>query len=156
MLSMLTELCQEIRNWFDKERYSGAFEISDGRITVAGNSGLYETPPLQVGQYFRIAGSWYNDGIHIYPDDQMRNEVFSGSVWLLAIPEPVIKLSTEIEAWRDKNEAADSSNMSPFVSESFGGYSYSKGYGGSSGSSSAVAISWKEMFRSRLNAWRKL
>ena len=86
----------------------------------------------------------------------MRDEVFSGSIWLLAIPEPVIKLADEIRAWRDKNEAADSSNMSPYVSESFGGYSYTKGSGGRSGSSSAGAISWKEMFRSRLNAWRKL
>lgn len=156
MLSMLTELCQEIRNWFDRERYSGAFEIADGMITAAGNSGLYETPPLQVGQYFRIVGSWYNDGIHIYPDDCMRNEVFSGSIWLLAIPDPVIQLSNEIEAWRVKNESADSANMSPYVSESFGGYSYSKGGGGRSGSSSGGAVTWKEMFRSRLNAWRKL
>lgn len=156
MLSMLTELCQEIRNWFDKERYSGAFEIADGRITAAGNSVLYETPPLQDGQYFRIVGSWFNDGVHIYPDKTMRNEVFSGSVWLLAIPEPVIKLSTEIEEWREKNESADSANMSPYVSESFGGYSYSKGSGSAASGTSGGAISWKNMFRSRLNAWRKL
>ena len=156
MLTMLTELCQELRNWFDKEKYFGAFEIADGMINAAGNSGLYEAPPLQVGQYFRIVGSWYNDGIHIYPDDCMRNEVFHGSIWLLAIPEPVIKLSTEIEEWRAKNETSDSANMSPFVSESFGGYSYSKGSGGRSGSAGGVAVTWKDMFRPRLNAWRKL
>ncbi len=156
MLSNLTELCQEIRNWFDREHYSGSYEISNGMITAAGNSDLYTVPEFQTGQYFLIRGSWFNDGIHLYPDDQMRDEVFSGSIWLLAIPEPVINLADEIRTWREKNEGADSANMSPFVSESFGGYSYSKGSGGRSGSSSAGAISWKEMFRSRLNAWRKL
>lgn len=156
MLSNLTELCQEIRNYFDREHYSGSFEISNGRITAAGNSDLYTVPEFLTGQYFLIRGSWFNDGIHVFPDEEMHDEVFSGSIWLLAIPEPVIKLADEIRAWREKNEAADSSNMSPFVSESFGGYSYSKGSGSAASGTSAGAISWKEMFRSRLNAWRKL
>ena len=155
MLSMLTELCQEIRNWFDRERYSGAFEIADGMITAAGNSGLYETPPLQVGQYFRIVGSWYNDGIHIYPDDCMRNEVFSGSIWLLAIPEPVIKLADEIDEWREKYETADSAALTPFTSESFGGYSYTKS-GGSGSTADTGGVSWQNVFKTRLNRWRKI
>lgn len=150
MLTMLTELCQEIRNWFEKEKYFGAFEIHDGTITAAGNSNLYNAPDFLNGQYFRICGNCWNDGIHQWPDDEMTDEVFSGSIWLLAIPEPVIKLAQEIQAWRYKYESVDSAAMSPYSSESFGGYSYSKSGEG------ATCVSWKTAFASRLNAWRKI
>lgn len=156
MLSMLTELCQELRNWFEKEKYFGAFDIRDGTITAAGDSNLYNAPSFLNGQYFRISGSWFNDGIHQWPDDEMIDEVFSGSIWLLAIPEPVIKLAQEIQAWRDKYETADSAALSPFQSESFGGYSYSKNWSGNSQAGSSAGVSWRNAFASRLNAWRKL
>lgn len=156
MLTMLTELCQELRNWFEKEKYFGAFEIRDGTITAAGNSNLYNAPSFLNGQYFRICGSWWNDGIRQWPDDEMTDEVFSGSIWLLAIPEPVIKLAQEIQAWRDKYEAVDSPAMSPYSSESFGGYSYSKSGTGSASGGGTTCGSWKTAFASRLNAWRKI
>lgn len=142
---MLTELCQELRNWFDRERHFGTFEITDGNITA---------PFLTEGQYYRIVGSLFNDGVHKYPDCDLNDETFDGAVWALAIPQPVIKLSQEIQAWRDKYEAADGVAMSPFASESFGGYSYTK----ASGSSTSVAggVTWQSMFRKRLNAWRKI
>lgn len=142
---MLTELCQELRNWFDRERHFGTFEITGGNITA---------PFLAEGQYFRIIGSLFNDGVHQYPAYDLQAETFDGAVWALAIPQPVIKLAQEIQAWRDKYEAADSVAMSPFASESFGGYSYSK----SSGSSSdgADSVRWQSAFRKRLNVWRKI
>lgn len=146
MLTALTELCQELRNWFDREQRTGTFEISGGNITADF---------LKQGQYYRIIGSVFNDGIHQYPSGDLLSETFDGSVWALAIPAPVIKLATEITAWREKNEEAGSANMSPFQSESFGGYSYSKGGSGNS-SSSGGPMSWKDAFRSRMNAWRKL
>ncbi len=144
---VLTELCRELHNWFDSERHTGTFTIENGNITADF---------LQDGQYYRIMGSVFSDGVHQYPSSELRDETFTGAVWALAIPAPVIKLAAEIEEWREKNEMLDSSNMSPFVSESFGGYSYSKGSGGRSGSASGGAVTWKDMFRSRLNAWRKL
>lgn len=146
MLTALTELCQELRNWFDRGRYTGTFEISGGNITADF---------LQEGQYYRIIGSVFNDGVHVYgTSDTLHDEIFDGAVWALAIPAPVINLATEIAAWREKYEAADSAAMSPFQSESFGGYSYSKG--GSNSSNGNTAVSWKTAFASRLNAWRKL
>lgn len=145
MLTELTELCQELRNWFDRARYTGTFTISGGNITADF---------LQTGQYYRIVGSVFNDGIHQYPSVELKSETFDGSVWALAIPEAVIKLATEIAAWREKYENADSAALSPFQSESFGGYSYSKG--GSYSSNGNTAVSWKTAFASRLNAWRKL
>lgn len=145
----LTELCQELRNWFERERYSGTFEIKNGEF-VGTN-----VPPVQEGIYFRICGSWFNDGIHQYPDSDMRSESFTGSVWLLSIPAPVLQLAEEINAWRAKYEAADSAAMSPYMSESFGGYSYQKGSALSSSDTSG-AVSWKRTFAGRMNAWRKL
>ena len=148
MLTELTELCQELHNWFDRARYTGTFTISGGNITADF---------LQDGQYYRIVGSVFNDGIHQFNRaGLMQSETFDGAVWALAIPAPVIKLATEIAEWREKYENADSAALSPFQSESFGGYSYSKGGGGNGSSSSGSPMSWKDAFRSRMNAWRKL
>lgn len=145
---MLTELCQELRNWFDRERYFGEFEISGGVITA---------PFLVPGQYYRIIGSIFNDGVHRFEDpcDALIDETFDGAVWALAIPQAVIDLSKEIEEWRGKYEAVDSAAMSPFSMESFGGYSYSKS-GSTSGSGGQSSGTWQTTFCARLNLWRKI
>lgn len=146
---MLTELCQELRNWFDRERHFGTFEISGGVLTA---------PFLVDGQYYRILGSVFNDGVHQYgheSDGELEDETFDGAVWALAIPKAVINLATEIAEWQTKYGAVGSAAMSPFNSESFGGYSYSKSAGGGSSGASG-ASGWKAAFASRLNAWRKL
>ena len=143
---MLTELCQELNNWFEREKRSGSFRIVDGML---------EADFLRDGQYFRVMGSLFNDGVHQYGNDFLNDEDFTGSVWSLAIPEAVIKLSEDIDAWRTKYEAAGSSAMSPYMSESFGGYSYSKG-SAISGTGTGGATSWRTSFASRMNAWRKV
>jgi len=143
---MLDELCHELNNWFDKGRYFGDFQITDGMIDLS------ETD-IQNGQYFRIAGSVFNDGVYQYPAEDLHDEVFDGAVWLMAVPQAVLDLAAEIEAWQAKYGGADSAAMSPFTSESFGGYSYSKG-SGSDGSGSSG--SWQSAFASRLNQWRKI
>ena len=143
---MLTELCQELHNWFEREKRSGSFRIVDGML---------EADFLRPGQYFRVMGSLFNDGVHQYGNDFLNDEDFAGSVWSLAIPVAVIKLSEDIDAWRAKYEAPDSSAMSPYMSESFGGYSYSKG-SAISGTGTGGATSWRTSFASRMNAWRKL
>ena len=47
---MLTELCQELRNWFERKKFFGTFTIESGQIDLPDGS-------LQSGQYFRIVGS---------------------------------------------------------------------------------------------------
>ena len=143
---MLTELCQELNNWFEREKRSGSFRIANGML---------EADFLLSGQYFRVMGSLFNDGVHQYGNDFLNDEDFTGSVWSLAIPVAVIKLSEDIDTWRAKYEAPDSSAMSPYMSESFGGYSYSKG-SAISGTGTGGATSWRTSFASRMNAWRKL
>lgn len=147
----LTELCQELRNWFDRARYTGSISFNaDGDVYCNGvEIGLRD------GQYYRVIGSVFADGVHQYPDTTAKPEVFDGAVWAMAVPPPVLNLSEDIAAWRTKYEVADSSAMSPYMSESFGGYSYQKGSALTSKNTSG-GTSWQNTFASRLGAWRKL
>jgi hypothetical protein len=144
---MLSKICQEIKNWFDRgqPRIHGAFSIENGKITDEAFLDV-----IQQNQYFRIIGSVFNDGVYKYTDDlELTNELFVGSIWLMAVPRDVIILSNEIETWLNKyGEEA----KSPYQSESFGGYSYSKSSGGSSSSNP----SWQSVFATQLNRWRKI
>ena len=153
---ILTEICQNLRNWFDRgqKKYNGRIVIRSGSITVSDPDFA-----LQGGQYYRIIGSLFNDGVHQYgPYDSLVDEdPFVGSVWSMAVPPAVVELAGDIEAWQAKYGGADSVAMSPFNSESFGGYSYSKSGGGSGSSSgSGGSGTWQGAFAKRLNAWRKI
>ena len=145
---MLTELCQELHNWFDLDRRYGTFEISGGALTADF---------LVAGQFYRIKGSIFNDGVHKFGEYDLIDEVFTGEVWAMGVPLAVLKLAKEIETWRAKYETVDSQAMSPFQSESFGGYSYSKaGSSSSSGAAASTPTGWKALFASSLNRWRKI
>ena len=138
---MLTDLCQELHNWFELERHSGEFVIEEGVLSASF---------LQEGQYFRIIGSVFNDGVWQYGTNTLTDETFDGSVWALAIPPAVLSLNEEIDEWISAYGAA---SVGPYASESFGGYSYTKE---SSSGSGADKSTWQGAFRSRLNRWRKI
>lgn len=151
---MLTEICQYLKNWFDRglPKYTGEFTITNNDDTlVIEQNGMPLT--FLSGQYVRIAGSILNNGVHKYPFGDLREETFSGSVWSMAVPEAVIDLATDIEEWQAKNGGVDSPAMSPYQSESFGGYSYTKGSNQEGGSTGA---SWQSVFADRLSLWKKL
>ena len=146
---MLTELCKEINNWFEYAKFFGNFKIENNVIT-----GDYS---LQENQYFRIVGSVFNDGVYKFDDDlELEDETFDGAIWAMAVPKEVIALATDIEAWSDKYLGVDSAAMSPFNSESFGGYSYSKSGGSSSSGNVDLSGTWQGAFADRLNHWRKI
>lgn len=139
---MLTGLCKELNNWFETGRRFGSFTVTDGFLDGTGW--------LQYGQYYRIVGSTFNDGVHQYPSKDLYDETFSGAVWPMAVPLDVVQLSDDIDKWTERYATAEA--MSPFQSESFGGYSYTKGTGtGAEG----FYPSWQAAFASRLNEWRK-
>ena len=138
---MLEQVLRHLNNWFLVEIHEGTFTVENGSIAL---------PFLLTHQYFRIVGSVLNDGLHQYPAVDLTDETFTGSVWALAVPKAVIDLSVEIEAWQEKNGEAVAS---PYQSESFGGYSYTKR---SAGSDSGTLNGWQGAFRGRLNDWRKL
>ena len=139
---MLEQVLMHLKNWFlvPGGIHEGTYTVEDGGITL---------PFLENGQYFRICGSVFNDGLHQYPASDLKAETFDGAVWALAAPQAVIELAAEIEEWQKKNGDA---SVSPYQSESFGGYQYSK----ATDSASGGAVTWQSAFRSRLNAWRKL
>ena len=139
---MLEQVLMNIRNWFPVEGgiYSGTFTIKDGGITL---------PFLADGQYFRICGSVFNDGLHQYNVLDLIDETFNGTIWALAIPKAVIELSDEIQKWQEKNGEA---SVSPYQSESFGGYQYSKATDAETGG----AVTWQSAFKQQLGAWRKI
>lgn len=143
---MLFEVCNEIHNFFDYERVYGKITISNGELVDVS---------LEEGQYFRIVGSVLNDGVYQYPADsnQLLNETFDGAVWKMAVPRAFLELCEEIEGWKDKYLSVDSMANSPFTSESFGGYSYSKN--AASVADGGSGASWQNAFATRLNAWRK-
>lgn len=136
---MLETVFQNLNNWFlvPDGVHAGEFTVQGGQLTL---------PFLQTGQYFRVVGSVFNDGLHQYPVADLTDETFTGSVWALAVPKAVIELAEEIDAWQTKN-----GDPGPFTSESFGGYSYSKAT-----NASGMAVGWQDVFKSRLNDWRRI
>lgn len=136
---MLEKLLRHLRNWFvlPDGIHPGEYKIEKGSITL---------PFLIDGQYFRIIGSFLNDGVYRYPADELKNETFSGTIWALAVPSEVVEMSREIEAWVEKHP------VTPYTSESYGGYSYSKAVSGRTGQ----AVGWQDAFRDELNQWRKI
>ena len=132
---MLETVLMYLNNWFAVGRYDDTYTIEDGGITL---------PFLVNGQYFRIVGSLFNDGIYQSPADLI-DETFDGSVWALAIPKALLSTVEEITAWTAKN-----GDGGPYTSESFGGYSYSKAT-----NSKGLAVGWRDVFAAQLAPWKK-
>lgn len=139
---MLEEILNHIHNFFVVRN-----GVHRGRYTISSNTISLDF--LQEGQYFRIVGSIFNDGVYKYPTNKLNDEIFDGEIWALAIPNSLISIAKEIEDWV---EAYGGIVQSPYQSESFGGYSYTK----STSSSSSETTDWRIMFKDRLNVWRKL
>lgn len=137
---MLEQLLMEMNNWFVIDVHAGDYSIEGGTLAL---------PFLREGQYFRICGSIFNDGLHRYPAEGLTDESFNGTVWALAVPRAVLALAEEIETWQKENGAAA---MGPYASESFGGYSYSKATDAKTGG----AVTWQSAFRAQISRWRKI
>lgn len=148
---MLNEICAYLKNYFEVDKLYGDFVIENGGISYADGKSI----PVKSGAYIRVVGSTFNDGIYRVFDDTpidfIQDESFNGSIWRLAIPNDVINLSDEIRAWRGKYERFDSTAMSPYTSESFNGYSYSK-----NPSDGSKANDWRGVYKNRLSRYRKI
>lgn len=141
----ITDLCEELKNYFDYDRVFGTYVINNHTIAL--------DDVLSNGQYFRIVGSRFNDGVYVYPVSGLTDETFNGAIWAMAVPPAVVTLMGEINAWMERYGNTDAA-QSPFQSESFGGYSYSKA--GSGSGDGTDANSWQGHFRGRLNKYRKI
>lgn len=138
----LTNLCAELRNYFEPEkpeRHFGTFTISGGSISPSDF--------LQDGQYFRIVGSVFNDGVYRYPAHDLADETFKGAVWAMNVEPAVIELLQKIQEF----EAATANAPTAYTSESFGGYTYTKAT-----DENGLPAGWRSVFKNELKRWRKL
>ena len=141
---MLERILRSIKDYFIKEVWTGIFSISDGNLSGVDF--------LKNEQYFKIYGSDLNDGVYQYPTNNLKDEIFEGEIWVLSIPPDIISLADEINAWETANADVV---KSPYMSESFGGYSYSKATA-TNRSGSSKSVTWETVFANRLNEWRKI
>lgn len=147
---MIADVCKEVNNYFEKDAHGnkrifrGTFKISGGQLSPLNF--------IQNGQYFRITGSAFNDGVYKHPTTDLTDEVFDGAIWAMGLPPAFIALCSDIEKWEKQyGEAVNS----PYSSESFAaiqGYSRTLATDSQTGN----AINWQSQFRSRLNRWRKI
>lgn len=150
---MLQTVLEHIHNMFIVSPNPGTYTIAGGTLSL---------PFLKDGQRFWIVGSDLNDGVYTYHDAAIKNdddsavaglhdETFAGTICALAVPPAVIALSGEIKSWVDTNGATVDS---PYMSEQvIGVYSYQKA---NFGTGAGGRVTWEDVFRSRLNRWRKI
>ena len=134
----LTNLCAELRNYFEPKKHFGTFTISGGSISPSDF--------LQDGQYFRIVGSVFNDGVYRYPAHDLADETFKGAVWAMNVPPAVVELLQKIQEF----EAAAANAPTAYISESFGGYTYTKAT-----DENGLPVGWRTVFKNELKRWRK-
>ncbi len=143
------QLCKELNNYFYRERFEGRYVVENGVINL---SELESNGSIQINQYFMINGSVFNDGVYQYPTTNLEDETFNGVIRTMAVPKDVRDLLSEINTWITKY--SDDKNIdSPYDSESFQGYSYTKGNNNSDGTDNG---SWQQHFMNRMNKWRKI
>ena len=150
---MLQQIMDHVHNYFIKVAKVSNYEIADGMISLDF---------VEEGQRFWITNSVFNDGVYTYHEAGIKNdddtkaagltdERFAGTICALAVPPAVIALSSEINSWVETNGEAVNS---PYQSENvIGVYSYTKATGGSG---AGGCVSWEDVFKDRLNRWRKI
>lgn len=135
---MLYEIMKSIKNFFP----TGIQE--DDCFTI--EEGILSLPFVREGQYILIEGSAFNDGVYQYPCSNLQDEEFLGVITVLAPPKAFLILVDDIEKYQSSAPA-----LGAYASENFGNYSYTRAT-----NSNGSPAQWQDIFRSRLNAWRKI
>ena len=156
---MLEQLLTYLHNWFRVRdsvdgKHPGTYTVESGSIVL---------PFLQNGQYFRIIGSVFNDGLYIYGSSildeerteiELTDETFTGSIWALAIPKAVmsdVKALADVDGKISKVSGDFVEN--PYTSENYFGV-YSRTIGVSEQLS--VLTAQRDEITARLRRWRKM
>jgi hypothetical protein len=142
---MLDKILREL-GWY---RHPDSRRVADkkfGKFTIEGGK-IAPSDFLGEKDYYRIIGSKHNDGLYQYPNSDLTDEVFDGAVWVMRIPPAVVTLAQDIKKYTE----SDAGKPSAYISESFGGYSYTKAT-----NSKGVPQSWKQVFADELDALRMI
>ena len=161
---LLEEVLQHLHNWFERDAQvvsvSGCEiarpeQATEGGEATQAPAALPQTVSdmLQEGQWYRIEGSWLNDGLHLHPATDLVPETFDGTITIMRIPRPLLRVVEDIAEWQEKYGAA---SEGPYQSESFGGYSYTIRGSAAAQDGSGGLTGWRLAFRDRLNAWRRI
>lgn len=146
-----------IHNWFERDRIPvTGCAVTDGALPAPVSS------KIPLGAWYRVEGSYLNDGLHLrldeFPEGEsegLTDETFDGTVTVLAVPHALLLVAERVSDWvAATSEAQSKALSSPYQSESFGGYSYSmRDLGGSAGGGTG---GWQAAFAQDLNPWRKV
>jgi hypothetical protein len=168
---MLIEMMRECKNFFELRNdgfyqeqrrpfgktteYYPVTEFEDDYVIASGKLSTLDSTIL-TGQYIAIYGSTLNDGIwKVGADGALTSDItgvtaqaetFHATVYPLKVPIDFVMLATEITAWRTKMVEA-----SPYTSESFLGYSYTKSQKQGGGN-----VTWQSQFSDRLTPYKRM
>jgi hypothetical protein len=144
---MLTEICQYLHNYFDYERHVG-------KISIVGQEVFCDGKPIEIGdsQYFALFRQRIPLGV--FQKSELTDKEFLGAVWLMDVPKTILEADAWAEQWKAENGAATAQANGPYASESFGGYSYSKG--GNNNGKVGSSVFENAQFAAMLNPYRKL
>lgn len=142
---MLENVLKFLNNHFYMWQEIGGFVINGDKIRVKANY-------LQ-GQYIRITGSILNNGVYQVKSvegdtievEGLTNEIFEGCIFGLAIPKDLLTLVEHIEEYEKENKKSN------IISESFGGYSYTKAT-----DTSGNIANWESVYFNDLCKYRKI
>lgn len=147
---MISQVCAHIHNYFETDDMTGQRLIYPGNYTI--ENGSIELPFLVDGEYFRVFGSRFNNGVHQYPGDDLRDETFTGVIWEMRPPQEFLALVDEIQEWVDKYGDV---MKNPYQSEDvIGVYRYTKMTSGKV--TGDYIATWQNVFKDQLKEWRKL
>ena len=139
---MLDKLLREL-GWYRRpNKYVNQIKV--GKFTIDGGK-IAPSDFLEEQDYFRIVGSKRNDGLYQYPSAELTDEEFNGAVWVMRVPPALVTLAQQYKEELEK----ESGKPSAYISESFGGYSYTKAT-----NSKGVPLNWEHLHADELNQWR--
>lgn len=152
----MESIMQYLHNYFYLFKERGRFQIEFNTITLDGGNELYGE--YKAGQYILIRGSALNDGVYrvlavsedgipgITIEGCLNDENFEGYVCSLGVPPSFVKLCNEIEIFNKNNAGANGG----IVSESFGGYAYTRAQGANG------KTGWVVAFQTQLSPYRRM
>lgn len=134
----VSELCDLTHNYFDSadDAINGTFELTPDFVPKGVVS----------GQYFRVIGSVFNDGVHKAGDADLAPETFTGMVQPMRVPPAFVALALTITEY-DKTVPAGGK----YTSQSFNGWSGTLATG-----ADGLPVSGVERYRKEINRWRKI
>ena len=146
MADMTGAVMAQVRNYFEGDPI-------EGQISVTAEGMIMLPDDLPMCLYVAICGSAMHDGVwrvsggYIFDGEatpELPAECFVGTVWPLYPPQAFLRICKDVAAFEAER------GLSPVVSESFGGYSYSLATGQNG------PMTWQERFSQKLRPYCRM